>query len=42
MMNVKILGAGSIGNHLSNAARQLGWSVTLSDVDPAALRRPLP
>jgi predicted dehydrogenase len=39
MMNVKILGAGSIGNHLSNAARQLGWTVTLCDVDPAALRR---
>jgi predicted dehydrogenase len=36
-MKVKILGAGSIGNHLSNAARQLGWSVDI--VDPAALER---
>jgi predicted dehydrogenase len=38
-MRVKILGAGSIGNHLSNAARRLGWSVDLVDVDGAALRR---
>jgi predicted dehydrogenase len=39
MLNVKILGAGSIGNHMSNAARALGWSVTLVDRDPAALAR---
>ncbi|MDX2479993.1 MAG: Gfo/Idh/MocA family oxidoreductase [Desulfuromusa sp.] len=39
MYNVKILGAGSIGNHLSNASRRLGWQVTLCDVDPAALER---
>jgi predicted dehydrogenase len=38
-MRVKILGAGSIGNHLSHAARRLGWSVDLCDVDGAALRR---
>jgi len=38
-MKVKILGAGSIGNHLSNAARQLGWSVDLIDPDPVALER---
>jgi predicted dehydrogenase len=38
-MKVKILGAGSIGNHLANAARQLGWSVDLIDPDPAALQR---
>lgn len=38
-MKVKILGAGSIGNHLAHAARRLGWSVDLVDVDPAALDR---
>lgn len=38
-MRVKVLGAGSIGNHLSNAARRLGWSVDIVDVDPAALER---
>jgi len=38
-MKVKILGAGSIGNHLANAARVLGWSVDLCDVDGAALER---
>ncbi len=39
MTNVKVLGAGSIGNHLSNAARTLGWNVTIVDPDPAALKR---
>lgn len=39
MFNVKVLGAGSIGNHMSHAARSLGWSVTLCDNDRAALRR---
>jgi predicted dehydrogenase len=38
-MRVKVIGAGSIGNHLSNAARQLGWSVDLCDADDAALER---
>ncbi len=38
-MKVKILGAGSIGNHLSNAARQLGWQVDLCDIDEKALAR---
>ena len=38
-MKIKILGAGSIGNHLSHAARRLGWSVDLVDIDPAALDR---
>src|SRR5262245_7013228 len=38
-MKVKVLGAGSIGNHLSNAARRLGWSVDIVDPDPAALER---
>ena len=36
---VKVLGAGSIGNHLSHAARSLGWSVDIVDPDPAALER---
>jgi predicted dehydrogenase len=39
MLNVKVLGAGSIGNHMSHAARSLGWSVTLCDNDLAALER---
>jgi predicted dehydrogenase len=39
MTKVKVIGAGSIGNHLSNAARKLGWQVTIVDVDPVALSR---
>jgi len=39
VITVKILGAGSIGNHLSHACRSRGWAVTLCDVDPEALRR---
>lgn len=39
MYNVKIIGAGSIGNHLAHASRSLGWQVTLCDVDQAALDR---
>ena len=38
-MRVKIHGAGSIGNHLANASRRLGWSVDIVDLDPAALVR---
>lgn len=38
-MKIKILGAGSIGNHLSHASRSLGWAVDLCDLDPAALER---
>ena len=38
-MRVKILGAGSIGNHLANASRVLGWHVDICDVDPNALDR---
>jgi predicted dehydrogenase len=38
-MKVKVLGAGSIGNHLSNASRRLGWAVDLVDLDPKALER---
>lgn len=36
---IKVVGAGSIGNHMSHAARRLGWAVTLCDTDPAALER---
>lgn len=40
MLNtVKIIGAGSIGNHLANAARRLNMSVVLCDIDHAALER---
>ena len=39
MNKVKILGAGSIGSHLSHASRSLGWQVDLCDVDPTALAR---
>ena len=38
-MRVKIFGAGSIGNHLSNASRAIGWSVDLCDIDESALNR---
>ena len=38
-MRVKVFGAGSIGNHLANASRTLGWDVDLCDVDEAALAR---
>lgn len=39
MIRIKVIGAGSIGNHLSNAARCLDWQVDLCDIDPAALKR---
>ncbi len=39
MTQVKILGAGSIGNHLAHGCRQQGWSVTLCDIDAEALER---
>ena len=38
-MKVKIIGAGSIGNHLGHAARTLDWNVTIVDIDPLALKR---
>jgi len=37
--NVKVIGAGSIGNHLANASRRMGWSVTMCDLDQDALDR---
>lgn len=39
MFKVKIFGAGSIGNHLTQAARRMGWSVDICDIDPEALKR---
>ncbi len=39
MYKVKIIGAGSIGNHLAFACRQQGWQVSICDLDPAALAR---
>lgn len=36
---VKIIGAGSIGNHLAHASRTLGWEVDLCDIDLLALER---
>ena len=39
MFSVKIFGAGSIGNHHANAARSLGWEVTVCDLDTDALER---
>jgi predicted dehydrogenase len=38
-MNVKIYGAGSIGNHLAQASRRMGWSVDIYDIDSEALER---
>jgi predicted dehydrogenase len=38
-VRVKIYGCGSIGNHLSHAAREMGWSVCACDVDGVALDR---
>lgn len=39
MHSIRIVGAGSIGNHLAHAARVRGWKVTLTDNDAAALDR---
>lgn len=39
MYRVKIIGAGSIGNHLAHGCRSLDWTVTMVDTDPEALRR---
>lgn len=39
MYKVKIVGAGSIGNHLAYGCSLKGWNVTICDLDPAALER---
>lgn len=38
-MKVKVYGAGSIGNHLTQASRRMGWDVTVVERDQAALDR---
>ena len=38
-MKVKIYGAGSIGNHLAQASRRIGWEVTVVDPNKSALER---
>lgn len=38
-LQVKIYGAGSIGNHLAFACRSQGWNVTICDTDVEALKR---
>lgn len=38
-IRVKIIGAGSIGNHLAHGCRSRDWSVTMTDIDSAALAR---
>lgn len=38
-LKVKILGAGSIGNHLAHASRKMGWFVDIYDIDTNALVR---
>jgi predicted dehydrogenase len=39
MKKVKIHGAGSIGNHLAQASRRMGWDVDICDIDSQALFR---
>ena len=38
-MKARIFGAGSIGNHLSNALRKLKYEVEVIDIDQLALLR---
>ena len=38
-VKVKIIGAGSIGNHLAQASRRIGWDVTVVDANRDALKR---
>ena len=38
-MKVKVIGAGSIGNHMAQACRRMGWDVAIVDADPKALER---
>ena len=39
MTTVKVIGAGSIGNHLAHGCRSKGWDVTIVDRNPEALER---
>ena len=36
---VKVIGAGSIGNHLAHGCRSRGWDVTIVDLSTEALER---
>lgn len=38
-MLIKIIGAGSVGNHYAHACRRIGWDVDITDVSGEALRR---
>jgi len=38
-MRAAVIGAGSIGNHLTYSARKFDWKVSVFDKDPEALRR---
>src|SRR3989344_6051668 len=38
-VKVKILGAGSVGNHQAQSCRRVGWEVSVVDNDPKALER---
>lgn len=38
-IKVKVIGAGSIGNHLAHASRRAGWEVVITDTDEEALNR---
>src|SRR3989344_7449430 len=39
IMKIKIIGAGSMGNHLVYASRRMGWDETVIDNDQKALKR---
>ena len=39
MTTVKVIGAGSIGNHLAHGSRSKGWDVTMVDLSREALER---
>jgi predicted dehydrogenase len=39
MTTVKVIGAGSIGNHLAHGCRSKGWDVTIVDLNAEALER---
>lgn len=39
MRRVKIIGAGSIGNHIAHGCRQKSWDVVITDIDVSALQR---
>ena len=38
-MKIKIIGAGSIGNHMAYASRYLSFDTTVSDISKVALNR---